>query len=89
MIFEGEYLNGKRNGKGKEYYSNGEIKFEGEYLFGSRSNGKEYIKGKLEFEGEYDNECKWNGKGYDENGNIIYELKMEMVKLKNMTIMVN
>ena len=31
MIFEGEYLNGKRNGngKGKEYY-NGESKFEGE-----------------------------------------------------------
>ena len=35
LIFEGEYLNGKRNGKGKEYYWNKDnLKFEGEYLNG-------------------------------------------------------
>ena len=28
-IYEGEYLNGERNGKGKEYYENGELWFEG------------------------------------------------------------
>ena len=34
-MFEGEYLNGKRNGKGREY--NDEILiFEGEYLNGLR-----------------------------------------------------
>ena len=33
LIFEGEYLNGKRNGKGKEYYDNDKLIFEGEYLF--------------------------------------------------------
>ena len=38
LIFEGEYLNGKRNGKGKGYYENGKLKFEGEYL-----NGKELL----------------------------------------------
>ena len=27
--FEGEYLNGKRNGKGKEYDENGELLYEG------------------------------------------------------------
>jgi len=27
LIYEGEYLNGKRNGKGKEYYNNGILKF--------------------------------------------------------------
>ena len=32
--FEGEYLNGKKNGKGKEYYFNGKLKFQGEYLNG-------------------------------------------------------
>ena len=32
LEFNGEYLVGKRNGKGKEYYHNGELKFEGEYL---------------------------------------------------------
>ena len=51
MIFEGEYLNGDRNGKGKEYYDNGKLKFEGEYLNGKIWNGKGYnIKGILEFE---------------------------------------
>ena len=40
MEFEGEYLNGERNGKGKEYQDDGNLKFEGEYLFGKRWNGK-------------------------------------------------
>ena len=31
LKFEGEYLNGERNGKGKEYYK-GKLLFEGEYL---------------------------------------------------------
>ena len=30
--FEGEYLNGKKNGKGKDYNLNGSLKFEGIYL---------------------------------------------------------
>ena len=38
LIFEGEYLNGERNGKGKEYYKNGILKFGGEYLNGKRKN---------------------------------------------------
>ena len=39
LEFEGEYLNGERNGKGKEYFDNGKLEFEGEYLNGKR-NGK-------------------------------------------------
>ena len=31
LIFEGEYLNDKRNGKGKKYDYDGELIFEGEY----------------------------------------------------------
>ena len=31
LIFEGEYINGFRNGKGREYYYNGKLKYEGEY----------------------------------------------------------
>ena len=42
LIFEGEYLNGKRNGKGTEYNYDGKIIFEGEYLNGKRWNGKGY-----------------------------------------------
>ena len=42
LYFEWEYLNGERNGKGKEYYYNGNIIFEGEYLNGERLSGKAY-----------------------------------------------
>ena len=34
--FEGEYLNGERNGKGTEYYYNSIVKFDGEYMYGKR-----------------------------------------------------
>ena len=38
-----EYLNGERNGKGKEFSKNGKLKFEGEYFNGERNGkGKEY-----------------------------------------------
>ena len=39
LIYEGEYLNGERNGKGKEYNNNGELIFEGEFKNGKRWNG--------------------------------------------------
>ena len=38
LIFDGEFLNGKRNGKGKEY-KYGILEYDGEYLNGER-NGK-------------------------------------------------
>jgi len=36
IIFEGEYLNGKRNGKGKEYDQDGKLIYEGKYLNNER-----------------------------------------------------
>ena len=39
LIYEREYSNGERNGKGKEFWENDEVSFEGEYLNGKR-NGK-------------------------------------------------
>ena len=76
LIFEGEYLDGKRNRKGKEY-DNGKIIFEGEYLNGQKyGKGKEYYyNGELKFYGNYLNGKKWNGKGYNKNGNIDYIIK--------------
>jgi hypothetical protein len=38
ISFEGEYLNGERNGKGKEYDIEDNLIFEGEYLNGERKN---------------------------------------------------
>ena len=76
MVYEGEYLNGKRNGKGKEYDNNGILKFESEYLNDKRKGkGKEYDNnGILKFESEYLND-KRNGKGkeYDNNGKLKFE----------------
>ena len=83
LIFEGEYLNRKRHGIGKEY-CNGKLKFEGEYINGERNGkGKRYYYGKLLFEGEYYN-GKRNGKGkeYDYEG----ELKFEGEYYKNQRI---
>ena len=43
LIFEGQYLNEKKNGKGREYNNNGNLIFEGEYLNGEKNGkGKDY-----------------------------------------------
>ena len=47
MLFEGEYINGRKHGKGKEY-DNDSLIFEGEYI-----NGKKHGKGKEYY--NYDN----------------------------------
>ena len=71
IIYEGEYLNGKRNGNGKVYYINGKVLFEGEFLNGKKFHIKEYDKN-----GNVIYELK-NGNGfikeYGYNLNLIFE----------------
>ena len=81
LNFEGEYLNGLKNGYGKKYRL-GTLEYEGEYLYGKRNgHGKEYEyfedHSKLVFEGEFLNNSKWNGKGreYNHDKHIIYKGK--------------
>ena len=75
ILIKDYYLNAKKNGKGKYYDKDGNLEFEGEYLYNHKRKGKEYYKnGKLRFEGEYLYDKKWSGKGYDVEGNKIYEL---------------
>ena len=64
LLFEGGFVDSKKNGKGKEYYEEGILKFEGEYTNNRRNGkGKEYYKnGNIKYEGEYLN-GKMNGKG--------------------------
>ena len=71
LLFKGKYLNGKRNGKGKEFYENTNEK---KYLF----NGERYItnrfrkkivffkKDKVRFKGEF-----FNGKKMEKEKNIM------------------
>ena len=58
-----------KNGKGtiKDYYGEGNLFFEGEYLNGELyGKYKEYYSNvNLSFKGEYKYGKKWNGKGYD------------------------
>ena len=43
LLFEGEYLDRKKEGKGKEYFGNGNVSFEGDILNRRRNvKGKEY-----------------------------------------------
>jgi len=54
LILEGEFINGKWNGKEEEYYHNDKLKFEVEWLDRKRNGkSKNYNNNKLQFEGEY------------------------------------
>jgi len=77
LEFEGEYLNGKRNGLGKEYNYDGKLQFEGIYLNGKKNGkGKEfYNNGQLKLEGEYKNDIVWNGKIFNMYGIVKMEIK--------------
>ena len=71
LKFEGEYSNGEKIGKGKEYYQNGKLRFEGEYLNGKKWNGKVYdSNGNLAFEIKDGN---GKGKEYYSYGNLKFE----------------
>ena len=66
LRFEGYYLYGNKNGKGKEYSTSGKLEFEGEYINGKRNGkGRELnSEEKIEFEGEYLYGRKLKGKEY-------------------------
>ena len=79
LIYDGEYLNGLKNGKGKEYNtSNRCLKFEGEFYNGVRQGkGKAYNRyEKLKYEGKFFFGKKWTVKGYEPDGKTLaYEIK--------------
>ena len=78
LMYDGEYLNGLKNGKGKEYNtSNRCLKYEGEFYNGVRhGKGKAYNRSAiLKYEGEFFFGKKWTGKGYEPNGETLaYEI---------------
>ena len=79
-MFEREYLNGKRNGQGKEYDGEYNLVFEGEYLNGKRwkGKGKEYNDyGMIIFKSEYS-----HGIILDKDGNTV-SYKIDKLKNKN------
>ena len=54
IVYEGNYVNGIKIGRGKEFNYKGELLFEGEYFNDERLKGKAFYRnGNVEFEGEY------------------------------------
>ncbi len=76
---KGSNKNGKvilkieRNGKGKEFFYNGKLKFEEDHFYGRKFNGKGYdLEGKEIFEIKYGN---GHLKEYNKIGNLLFECK--------------
>ena len=82
LIFEGEYKNGKKHGKGYEYYYNNNLEQDDKYLKWEKREQKRnnYFKGNLKFKGEYFEGKKISGKGYDNNGNLVLVIENEKGK---------
>ena len=79
LLFDGNYLNGERSGKEKEYNKDGKLIYEGEYSNGKKNGyGKEYIgfvgESYVYYEGEYLNGIKVDG--------IIYKIHESMEYIK-------
>ena len=72
-----ELKNGEITGKGREYYGNKRLKYEGMYKNGKpEGNGILYFEhfGHIQYIGEFKNGMKHGqGKEYDKWGNIIYQ----------------
>ena len=76
LIYEGEYLNGKRNGKGKEYNKYGEKILEVEYINGKKKGNLSHYHGTLDFEvNNLEFLSGLSGKEYKFNKNLLNKMK--------------
>ena len=61
LIYEGEFKNGQRHGKGKEYSDDGKVVYEGAYKNGSRKKGTYALHEGYYFKGTFKNNIPDNG----------------------------
>ena len=75
QYYLGEFKNGLKHGKGKLFYKNGNIEYEGDFLEGKfEGEGKYIYENGDYYEGKFKNGLSHgNGKECDKNGNIISE----------------
>ena len=72
LLFDGEFLNGEKNGIGKEYNKDGELIFEGEYLKDKKcGKGIKYF-GYIKIKGEYLNNQIIKGEEF-KKGELIFK----------------
>ncbi len=71
LFYEGDFYDGKRNGKGKEYLL-GNLYYEGDFLNGSKhGSGTQYVRGRLLYKGEFQHNTPYgSGISYSEDGSI-------------------
>ena len=62
IVYEGEWLNGKKHGEGKSFSSNGNVSYEGEWLNGKKSGYGILYGPDWKYVGEFLNDQQ-NGKG--------------------------
>ena len=73
LIFEGEYSNGLKNGKGREYFGNRALIQQKEKLNKLKIKDNENKERNILFEGEYLNGYKLKGKEYNIDDVLIFE----------------
>ena len=75
QYYIGEWKNGLRNGKGVQYYKNGDIEYEGDFVNDKyEGNGKYIWEDGSYYIGEWKNGlCNGKGTEYNKNGDIVYE----------------
>ena len=71
----GENKDGKREGKGKMYYKNGDLMYEGDFINDKmEGNGKYIYEDGIYYIGQFKNTKKTGkGKFYNKNGDLMYE----------------
>ena len=74
--YEGNFLNYKKSGFGKEFNPKNDLIYEGEFLDDKRNGkGKEYKLNEIIFKGQFLNGERWEGFGkeYSNDNNLIFE----------------
>ena len=77
LIFEGEYKNGMKHGKGIEYFFNFNLGEDSGYFNWERKeeDKEDYYLRLTKFQGEYFEGKKISGSGYDKEGNLILKIE--------------
>ena len=73
LCYEGDYVDGKRSGKGKEYLF-GNLFYEGDFLNGSRhGSGTAYVSGRILYKGDFYRGLEYGtGMSYTKDGSILF-----------------
>ena len=72
ILYDGEYKNNLKEGKGKEFNKKGNLLYIGEFMNGYRYKGKEYNEnGEIIFNGKYAKGFPYNGKLKEYIGNFL------------------